>query len=336
MGSRRLGFQVAIAAACLGGPGIAAAEVHELRVGTSIDPIIGGQVTEPGEFDGVVAIQAGNGLCTGTVVAPRLVLTAAHCLDHLSSDADVVVHYGQEINQMTIQATGWGVHPQFCPDCKEDIYDYGYVEIGADFNVPGGYTLPVVTQEEWDQAMTPGKEVTLVGYGDSSDDGAVQGGIGIKRKGHHDDPQDQPGGARVLRRRQRTGLVQRRLRWPRVRARGLGRAAAGRHHLAGLEPVRQRWLLRRALPRAVLGSAIRPTWTSSASSVPTAIASTPHRPAMTAAAPSRARRASTMRARGWCRSRWCTSWVDGDVVVPPPCARDSSLPEFAPCAAGRC
>ncbi len=182
MWSRRLGFQVAIAAACLGGPGIAAAEVHELRVGTSIDPIIGGQVTEPGEFDGVVAIQAGNGLCTGTVVAPRLVLTAAHCLDHLSSDADVVVHYGQEINQMTIQATGWGVHPQFCPDCKEDIYDYGYVEIGADFNVPGGYTLPVATQEEWDQAMTPGKEVTLVGYGDSSDDGAVQGGIGIKRK----------------------------------------------------------------------------------------------------------------------------------------------------------
>lgn len=153
-----------------------------LRAAPEVDPIIGGRTTEPGEFDGVVAIQAGNGLCTGTVVASRLVLTAAHCLDQLDDNAEVVVHYGQEINKMTVGVSDWGVHPRFCPECKEDIFDYGYVEIQADFSIPGGFIVPITTQDEWDQAMAPGKEVTLVGYGDSSDDGSIQGGIGIKRE----------------------------------------------------------------------------------------------------------------------------------------------------------
>jgi V8-like Glu-specific endopeptidase len=146
-------------------------------------PIVGGEPTEPGDFDGVVAVVAGSGLCTGTVVAPRLVLTAAHCLAGLRQDTEVEVYFGQEINSADkVAATAHGVHPMFCPDCKEDIYDYGYVVIASDFTVPGGFILPITSQEEWDEAMVSGREVTLVGYGEDPEIEALNKGIGLKRE----------------------------------------------------------------------------------------------------------------------------------------------------------
>jgi secreted trypsin-like serine protease len=53
--------------------------------------IIGGRVAEPGQLSSVaelVDIKGRTGLlCTGTVVAPRLVLTAGHCAENLSTGA---------------------------------------------------------------------------------------------------------------------------------------------------------------------------------------------------------------------------------------------------------
>jgi MYXO-CTERM domain-containing protein len=44
-------------------------------------PIIGGTATEVGQFPSVVALTVGNALCTGTLITPVWVLTAAHCVD---------------------------------------------------------------------------------------------------------------------------------------------------------------------------------------------------------------------------------------------------------------
>ena len=43
-------------------------------------PIIGGTNTTVGQFPSVVVLEIGQGLCTGTLITPEWVLTAAHCI----------------------------------------------------------------------------------------------------------------------------------------------------------------------------------------------------------------------------------------------------------------
>jgi V8-like Glu-specific endopeptidase len=149
--------------------------------GPSVDPIVGGEPTEAGEFDDVVELMLpGGDRCSGVVVTPRVVLTAAHCIDDLRSADSVAVRYGEhETSNPSIEAVEFGAHPDYDPDPDhEDLHDYGYVVLPSDFVVPGGYVAPITTQEEWDEAMVSGREVTIVGFGD---DGSGDG-IGIKRK----------------------------------------------------------------------------------------------------------------------------------------------------------
>ena len=128
-------------------------------------PIMGGDPTATGEFDEVVAITIGDELCTGTVVAPRLVLTAAHCLVDTTDATRVFVHYGKDVFGGRIEASSWGTHPDYCHECRNDIFDYGYVLLPANFSVPGGFPAPITDQDEWDDYMTAGTPLTLVGYG---------------------------------------------------------------------------------------------------------------------------------------------------------------------------
>lgn len=162
-------------------PATSSADTPGLAAAPDPAHILGGQATDPGEYDGVVALTIGSDLCSGTVVAPRLILTAAHCLVEADSIGRVVVRFGDDVYGQHVDATSWGFHPEYCRECGTDIHDYGYVTIGVDFEVPGGYTLPIVDQDEWDALIARGAPLELVGYGGEMEVEDTILGAGLKR-----------------------------------------------------------------------------------------------------------------------------------------------------------
>jgi hypothetical protein len=134
-------------------------------------PIYGGEPTPAGEWPAVVAVRT-NKLCTGTLVAPDLVLTAAHCFDP-DPVGGVQIYVGDSLSAgQVILSDSWGRHPDFClpSDCGEDIYDFAYVRLPAPLDIEP--IVPITDQAEYSQAMQIGAPLWFVGFG-ADEEGVV-------------------------------------------------------------------------------------------------------------------------------------------------------------------
>ena len=134
------------------------------------DSILNGQDTS--EYPAVVMLmQGGQVFCTGTVIAPRKVLTAAHCADSQSVADQIGIGASDAAIEQTVPVEKSTPHPSY--DSQTLAFDVAVLTLGEDAPV-----APVALNTSMDDSWV-GRQIRLVGYG--VNDGAAQTGSGTKR-----------------------------------------------------------------------------------------------------------------------------------------------------------
>lgn len=158
---------------------------QETALERSSSEIIGGQAGSIGEFPTTVVLGLGGGLCTGTLIAPDLVLTAAHCITpslvNLSSQQEVTAQiqivfdttsiFGNEGKR--VSATETIPHPGFSTNGLGDN-DIGLIRLST----------PVLDREptpinRFNEDAPVGIKLTQVGYGATQVGGGGAGSLRV-------------------------------------------------------------------------------------------------------------------------------------------------------------
>lgn len=120
-------------------------------------PVVGGTPVQPGAWRDAVAVLSPDAVCTGTLIAPDVVLTAGHCID--PSPIFVVVDtvdYGQPGGE-PIRVKAAVAYPDW-----QDSYDVGVLVLEHAATVPPRVVAATCTARA---ALVAGAPVTLVGFG---------------------------------------------------------------------------------------------------------------------------------------------------------------------------
>ena len=134
----------------------------------SVVKIINGrpvEATSPA-YSSAVRLDLGGGLCTGSVVASRIILTAAHCLENVAPEAITVTfdkvpngnpfRFGKVVRAQSFKEFGAQRFPNF---------DVAYLELEQD--VPSPYAPMEILRDP--SALTSDTQILLAGFGNQSD-----------------------------------------------------------------------------------------------------------------------------------------------------------------------
>ncbi len=109
-----------------------------------------------------------TGACTGTMLSPNKVLTAAHCLEGAAS---IDILYGTTNDKFAlVKASSWNIHPSYSRDTLTN--DVGIVHSPASLPVPN---LPILASK----APQNSDKVSIFGYGITGAGGSVDGKLRV-------------------------------------------------------------------------------------------------------------------------------------------------------------
>jgi len=135
------------------------------------DPIVGGQTTNA--FPAVGAItRNGQMHCTGTLVGPRTVVTAAHCVSGFTASSMRFV-LGPSLTSPTATLTVASIKANPNYNATQITNDIGILTLAQDAPI-----APMKLMSSMDSSWA-GKTLTFVGFG--TNNGNTQTGYGIKR-----------------------------------------------------------------------------------------------------------------------------------------------------------
>lgn len=135
--------------------------------------IIGGTTATAADYPSVGKLTAGSALCTATLVSPKWVLTAAHCVQGVAANKVKFVVGGK-----TYVASQVAVHPNYNPAAFSMGYDLALVQLSA----PVANVKPAILSTKVPKAKA---QVTIVGFGRGGTGTTGQtGGSGTKRYGY--------------------------------------------------------------------------------------------------------------------------------------------------------
>ncbi|MBP6218799.1 MAG: trypsin-like serine protease [Oligoflexales bacterium] len=132
------------------------------------EDLIGGRPVGEGEFSEIVHIRSGASHCSATVIGPRVILTAAHCLESSSEIGPVNFTFGQKTFHALCQAS---------PDYKNPAENHDMALCKTDVDMEGIRYAAVSTEP-----VALKEEVILSGYG-CTDVGGAAGSDGLLRIG---------------------------------------------------------------------------------------------------------------------------------------------------------
>ena len=160
--------------------GLAGASLMFGACGQETDPsdlkIYGGTKVAAGEWNSTVGItNNGSMFCSGTIVHPRLVITAAHCVANTSSARSLGVYMGEGREGGRVSDYYQVESFAYSPNYRRGSVgwdDIAYLVTAEEMDIDAA-DIPeiLMNEDEMDEILKVGNEVHLVGFGTRNDRG---------------------------------------------------------------------------------------------------------------------------------------------------------------------